>query len=327
MTKLKLSSRFHILIIVSALVIAIGVAIGLVGQFALNGYFNYGSEYASYKSVVVDYAYIDYGDEEAVKEICDKAFDQAGVSYYTSTYGATNGGGELTFKFSNSVSTEKITAAKNSIQATLTGGEASNLSGADFHEVTTKLGGGKALTYCAIALASVMALHFLYLVIRYKLTMAFAGILADVHNLAIYVSLLAITRIPVGSAACTFAVITVLLTIIGTCFLFDKLRKNLKKEEFAKLEVNEQVDTCTSASVCNVVTTSVFVAAAAAITLVLLAISALSLTVIITPVVLAVISAVSAVYGTLFFIPAVYSRFKLIGDNFKAKRKAAKKSN
>lgn len=326
MTKLKLSSKFHILIIVSAIIIAIGLAVGLACHFTANGFFNYGVEYSSYKSVVVEYAYIDYGNEDEVKKICDEAFDKAGVNYYTSTYGTTNGGGEFTFKFSDNVSTEKLNSAKDAIHGKLSGEQSSQLSGAYVHEAQTKLGGAQPLIYCAIAVASAMALHFLYFVIRYRLTMAFAAILADVHNLALFVALLAITRIPVGSAAIVFATLTVLLTMIGTCFVFDRMRKNVKKEAFAKLSVNEQVDTTAGESVVNVASASVAVTFAAAVILVLMSISALSATVIVSPVILAVIASISTVYGTLFFTPSVYSRFKLIGDNFKAKRKAAKKS-
>ena len=48
MTKLKLSSKMHVMIIVSAVIIAVGLAMGLIFQFVSNGYFNYGDR----KSVV-----------------------------------------------------------------------------------------------------------------------------------------------------------------------------------------------------------------------------------------------------------------------------------
>ena len=38
MTNLKLSSKMHVMIIVSVLIIAIGLAMGLVFQFVMNGY-------------------------------------------------------------------------------------------------------------------------------------------------------------------------------------------------------------------------------------------------------------------------------------------------
>ena len=68
MTKLKLSSKMHVMIIVSAVIIAVGLAMGLIFQFVSNGYFNYGADYTSYNSVVVNYAYID-GKEDSINDI------------------------------------------------------------------------------------------------------------------------------------------------------------------------------------------------------------------------------------------------------------------
>ena len=111
MSKLKLSSKMHVMVIVSAIIIAIGLAVGLVCQFIANGYFNYGTEYSSYNSVVVDYAYVDLSGlngEDGVKKICDEEFKNAGVGYYSSTRGEINGGGELTFKFNKSVNADNV---------------------------------------------------------------------------------------------------------------------------------------------------------------------------------------------------------------------------
>ena len=47
---------------------------------------------------------------------------------------------------------------------------------------------------------------------------------------------------PVGSSVAVFAVLTVLMTMIGCALFFDKMRKAVKDENFVKLEVNEQVD-------------------------------------------------------------------------------------
>ncbi len=318
MTNLKLSSKMHLFIIITSVLVAAGIAVGLVFNFVFGGYFNFGSEYASYNSVVVDYAYIDYGSEDAVREICDKAFDAAGVKYYSTENGETGEGGEFIFKFAKSVNTESIQKAVGVIHSEITKGDVNSLSHAYFHNVKTKMGGAPALKFGAIALASAIAFQFLYFVIRYRLTMAFAALLANVHNLAIYVSLLAITRVPFGSSAIAFGALTVLTTMIGCCLLFDRMRKNLKEESFAKRGVGEQVDICAGESILNVSVLSVFIAASALIMFVFLSISALSVAVVMTPVFLAVLSAVASIYGTAFFTPSVYARFKTIGDNYKA---------
>lgn len=329
MTKFKISSRMHVMIIVSALVIAIGLAVGLVCEFLFGGYFNYGAEYASYQSVEVNYAYVDansFGGEAGVKEICDTEFSNSGVSYYTCSVSETDDGWQYVFKFDVNASKDKLTSSVGAIQAKLGGAELSGLSGAYLHEVETQMGNSNPYVYGAVALAVAVAVQFIYFVIRYRLTMAFAALLADVYNFALFISLLAITRVPIGSQVVVFGILTVLMTMIGCAYLFEKVRKNLREESFAKLGTFEQVDTCVKESLANMAFTAVGVVAAAAVIFVLLSVSALSVTAVITPVVLAVLSAVAGLYGTAFFTPSVYSRFKKLGDEYKEKHKSAKKS-
>lgn len=329
MTKFKLSSKMHILIIISALIVAIGLAMGLVFQFVSDGYFNYGAEYKSYSSVVVNYAYVDlssFGDEDGIKQICDEEFESNGVSYYSATLGETSAGGEYTFKFGTNVSADTLQKAVDAISAKLDGDSLSGLSGAWLHKDETIKGNENTYIYAAIAIASAIAFQFIYFVIRYKLTMAFGALLADIHNLAIFISLTAITRVPVGSSVAVFAVLTVLLTMIGCGYFFDKMRKGLKDENFAKLDTFEQVDGTVLNSLSAICIPVIFTAVIAALVLVLLSVSALSVSLVITPVALALISAVSTVYGTAFFTPAVYARFKMIGDSYKASHSKAKKS-
>ncbi|MDE6001123.1 MAG: hypothetical protein K2G96_02235, partial [Clostridia bacterium] len=185
MNKLKLSSRMHIMIIVSSLVIAIGLAVGLICEFVAGGYFNYGNEYKSYQSVTVTYSYVDFKDNDSVKEICDSEFKSADISYYASAY--SDDSYYYEFRFSNGTKTEKIQSAVEAINAKIHDDTAySGLSAATYHKVNAKLGGGYSLKFGAIALAASVAFQFIYFVIRFRLTAAFAALLADVHNLGIF---------------------------------------------------------------------------------------------------------------------------------------------
>ena len=326
MTNLKISAKMHIMIIVSAVIIALGIAVGCVCHFVADGYFNYSGEYSSYKSVTVSYVILDKDD--GLLEFCDKQFDKAGVKYYNQSHTDTADGGEFTFKFSESTKTEKIQSAVNAINEQLKdeGSNKTTISASYHHTVKTLLGGGNVIVYGSIALAASIVFQFIYFAIRYKLTMALSALLADVHNLAIFVCLLSLCRIPVSSTVIVFATVTVLMTMIGCCFLFDRARKNIKDEQFAKLNGFEQVDTCVKESFVSICVASVCVAAAAAVLFVLMSISALSVVQIAIPVLLGLFSAVSCVYGTAFFTPAVYSRFKRIGEKFITERKKTKKA-
>ena len=329
-TNIKLSSKMHLFIIISSAVVAIGLMVGLICQFVANGYFNYGADWASYKSVTVSSSIMEFVDEGEVKEVCENAFKDAGVNYYSESWGEQSGdyvGNIVVYKFTKSTNQDNLKKAVEKIETDIKDKAEGNLSQsfASWHDVDGLLGSGKAIWRGAVALASVIVLHFIYFAVRYKLSMACAAALADVHNLAIFISLLSITRIPVGSSIVAFAVLTVLITAIGTCFLFDRMRKNNKNEDLKKLDAFELVDLSANESFKINLILPACLAVAAVVLFVLSSISALSVLSIISPILCAIICFISCAYGTLFFIPSVYSRFKVIGDGFKKKQARAPK--
>jgi len=324
-TDFKLSSKMHLFIIISCIIIAVGIVVGTICQCVANGYFNYGADWSSYKSVTVSYSVVEYNDEKDVKDICEKAFKDSGVVYYSESYGDLTGvivGGQYVFKFNKSVNDTNLNKAVEAINSEFAGGHAEGehvFSRAVANTVDGLLGSGKALWRGAVAIASVIAFHFIYFAIRYKLAMALGAVLADVHNLVIFASLLSATRIPVGSSVITFAVLTVLATVIGTCFLFDRVRKNTKDESCAKLTAFELVDKSASESFKINLFLPVALAATAAIMFILFSISAMSAISVMSSVFCALVCFVSCGYGLLLFTPSVFSRFKQIGDEYNKK--------
>ena len=319
----------HLFIIISTIVAVIGLAVGLICQFVADGYFNYGAEFKSYNTVEINYAFVEYSDKDDVIKICDSVFDKSDVSYFAVASGDTNSGGSIIFKFSKGTDGDKLVKAADGIQAAIDADVLSRLerdaqSNAYFHTLETELNGGKVLTFASIAIASAIVLQLLYFMIRYKITMALAAFLANIHNLVIYVSLLAITRVPVGISAVAFGGLTVLMTMIACGYIFDRYRRNLKKETFAKLDGDAQTDTCVNESFKSILYPAVGVATFAVVIFVMLSISAMSALTILTPALTAIFSVASAVYGTVFFTPSVYTRIKRIGDTVKARSKNKK---
>ncbi len=325
MTNLKISSRMHLFIIISAVVTAIGLAVGLICQFVAGGYFNYGAEFKSYNTVEVNYYYVDYNDKDDVIKLCDSVFDEAGVSYFTVTSGDTSDGGRIIFKFSDGIEESKLNETVDGIREALKDAKGDGVqTNAYAHTLVAGLNGGRVMTYVSIAIASALVLQLLYFMVRYKITMALGAFLANIHNLVIYVSLLAITRVPVGISAVAFGAMTVLVTMLACGYLFDRYRRNLKKEPFAKLDGDEQTDICVRESFVNILYPVVGVATVAVVIFVLLSISAMSALTVLTPAILAIICVASAMYGSVFFMPSVYTRMKRIGDTVKARSKNKK---
>lgn len=327
-TNFKLSSKMHLFIIVSCIIICAGLIVGVACQLFGGKYFNYGADWSSYTNVTVSYENVDFSNESEVKTICDDAFKQSGVNYYVSTHGDKDTGGITTFRFSTSTDETKLNNAIILIKAKIDE-KAADAGGITLSNVTSNkvqglLGGEKAVTMCAVAAASIIAFSFIYFAIRYKLSTAFGALLAYVHNFAIFVSLLALLRIPVGSSVFAFATLTVLMTAIGLGFLFDRVRKNMKSEETNKLPANELVELSASESFKINVFLPVFIALFAVLAFVFTAVSAMSVITVISPAVCAVVSVIACIYGNTMFTPAVYTRFKAIGENFKLKGKQGK---
>lgn len=332
-TKLNLSSKMHLFIIITSVIIAVGVAMGVIFHCVSDKYFNYGGDFATYKSVTVTYADIDFSgkddDPEKIMDgICEKAFASSGIKYYSKEYGDKNGGGNITYKFVDTTESGKLDGAIEKITAAIdeTQGGDTMFSNASWQTVRARYEGSKAFKRGAIALATIVVFHFLYFIIRYKLTMAFAAVLADAHNLALYLSLLAITRVPVNSAVMTFAVLTVVMTMIGTCFLFDRMRKNIKNEAYAKLSAAELTDLTANETFLTNAIMPACIAVVAVLVFVFMSISSLSPLAVMAPAFMALFGCMACVYGTGMFVPSIYSRFKKIGDDYKAKHTRKAKS-
>lgn len=327
--KLKLSSKMYILIAVSAIVIAIGMAVGVICHFLAGGFFNWGADLKSFKSVEVDYALVEFDDSEDVKDICDDVFDGLGLkTYYSADEGETNDGGVIVFRFSPSTGSDKLGRAAEAINAKLAEVAGGELSSAAFHNDETGLYGARAISRLCIAIVSAIALSFIYYAIRYGLSAAFASVILHLHNIGIFVSLLSVCRIPVGAYALAFALVLTVVTTVVASFALGAMRRRIKTDgEFAALDALAQTDESAASSLKFKLSFCALFAIVALLLFVMLSISALSATLAAGYAFCALAVFVSCAYGTAFFIPPVYGRIKRIGDDFKVKRARAKKQS
>ena len=330
MTKFKVCSKIHLFIIISSIFIAIGLAVGTICHFCANGFFNYGNEFQSYKSVTVTYALSEYKDAEAIKPVLETELDGLNaysVSYNGKTEREEGVYGEVEYKFTAKTDSAKLQAAVRNLNAKfaekLENGE-KPLSSADMHTVSVSEGGSKAITFASIAVASAAAFQFIYFVIRYKLRAAFSGLLANVHNLGVFVALAAITRIPVGIEMVAIGAAVVLLTIIASCVLFDRTRKNFANEKYAKEKRLEVVDT----SACEVRMVTFVALCALAVATVIFGVFAAIAQMwagALAPFALAIMGLVACGYGTIFFTPAVHGAIDGVCESVKKLSKSDKK--
>lgn len=319
MTKFKVCSKIHLFIMISCIFIAIGLAIGTICHFISNGFFNYGGEFSSYKCVTVTYYTSEYKDVDEIKPLCDKQFN--GLNPYEVSTSETVLGGEIVYKFSPATSTASLRTAADKLQAEI--GE-TKLSSASVYEAKVSEGGSRAITFASIALASAAVFQFIYFILRYKLRAAFSALLASVHNLGIFVALMAVTRIPLGAEAIAVGSAVVLLTMILTCVLFDRTRKNFNNEKYAKADRLEVVDTSAiEVRMATVIAISAL-AVAAVIFGVFAAISSLYIGSL-APYAVMLLGLIACCYGTVFFTPAVHGAIDSVCESVAQTMKENKK--
>jgi preprotein translocase subunit SecF len=176
MIKLSISTKRHLFIILSVVIIAIGMAVGTVCHFVSNGFFNYQSEFSSYKSVTVSYLAAEQTEDD-VKNICEQALSD--LHPVEVSYSDVSTGGEIVYKFSQDAETSALEKATEQINVKLS---ANGLSVASFHEATTFVGGSRVLIYTSIALASAAVFQCLYFLLRYKLRAALSALATSVTS-------------------------------------------------------------------------------------------------------------------------------------------------
>lgn len=325
MTKFKVCSKIHLFICISVLFIAIGMAVGTVCHFLADGFFNYGGEFASYKSVSVTYYYSEQNSATDIDKLCEEHL--GGLGSYGVSRSASDTCEEIVYKFSPEADNAKLQSAVDAINEKFDGLESS----ASLHEGIVNEGGAKNIVYAAIALASAAAFQFLYYIVRYKLRAAFSALLACVHNLGVYAALLAVTRIPVGTEAVAIGAAVVFITMIVCGLLFDRTRKNFKNEKYAKTDRVEVVDISACETRALTFTVICALAAAAVVLGAFAAISAMYAGAL-APCGVAVLGLAACMYGALFFTPAVHGAIDgvceraLASVKAKAPAKAEKKA-
>ena len=320
MNKIKVCPRIHLFIIISALFIAIGMAVGTICHFVSNGFFNFGGEFSSYNCVTVTYDSLRGAD--TIKPICEKALND--FDPYEVSVSEIKTGGEIVFKYKASTSVEKLQEAVDELNKSLKVAEGDELLGvASLHQGVVEEGGDRAVKLAAIAVASAAAAQFIYFIIRFKLRAAFSALLSNIHNLGIFVALAAITRMPVGTEFTAIAAAVVVVSMIFSCLLFDRTRKNFKSDKYEKTDRKEVIEISASETRVYTLVACSAIAVAAVIVAVFAAISSLSIAAA-APAMLAVFGAIACCYGCLFFTPAVHSAIDETCEEVKGLIKSSK---
>lgn len=326
MNNFKFASKLKIFAAISFVIIVLGMALGTVFHFIGNGFFNYGGEYSSCKTVNVNYVYSEFGKEEDIITLCETEFEKAGLKSYTSVSASSSTSNNITYKFSygtdDKALEEAVAAINESIASATKDFNDVTQSRASFQTERTLQGGEKAVSRAAIVLGVIIVIQALYALLRYKLSAMLTSCAIQLHNLGLFAALLALCRVPVTSAAATFAVMAAIVTSVILGLTLEALKRARKDSDNAKLLIDEICDLTSGKAFKTNLLFSAFLAIAAILVYVFTAISALSPVVILSASACALVAFVSSFYGSVFLAPAVYPLFfKMCGKTAKPSQK------
>lgn len=335
MNNFKFSSKLRVVAIISSAIIFVGMLLGTVFHFTLGGFFNYGGEYSSYKTVTVTYYWIEVnGGEDGnvldLNGVCEKAFADAGVSYYVKAQESTDSSmrSVTEYRFLPSTDADALQKASEAINAEIDSYASFTdipLSIATYSDEQAIIGGERVLSMAAVTLAVIVAIHFIYTAIRFGLSAMFTAFAADLHNLALYAAVLALCRVPITSSVLVFAVLAALATAVGTTLTFERLKRNFKDADNAKKSVGEIVDMSAAQTVKTNIALPAFFAICAALIFALMAISSLSPLSVLSGALCALVAFAVCGYGDVMFVPAIYPCLRKLSGKMAVKRPSAKK--
>lgn len=301
----KIIKLRHIALIITVVIIAIGMAVGTICHFVSNGFFNYGDEFASYKSVTVTTSVPEDVSGNAAKSIAQDALSSLGAYEVSFSQGTGHTPNTVIYKFYTSVSDESLSSAVGALEQAF-GEQGLEDATAVFNVNTSVPEGLHQLNFFAIAIASAVVFQAIYFAIRYKIGMALSSLGTQLAAVGVYASLLAITRCPVGLEAIAFAALTVVITMICNGVLFDKIKKSYKDEANAKVENLALITESAQATW----KTGAIICAAAVIAIVVFGIFAVIASpsaATLAPFAASIISVLAAAYASEVFAPATYS--------------------
>ncbi len=169
----------------------------------------------------------------------------------------------------------------------------------------------------AVGLCVAFVILFVYMAIRYRLGMGAVALLAAVHDAAVVLALVAILRIPSGVALAGVAAFVVFLSAALNLFVFGRMRKNFRSEEFK----NSPAEDTVSLSVREMKGTVLAVAVGIAVAVILLGVAGAVIGFDMTCLMIAALFGVLVtVYSSLILSPSLYALIRKKSDAIRAEK-------
>jgi preprotein translocase subunit SecF len=314
MTKTKFNPTNKLPAWLAIWIVVILAGLALLVVFAVQGtpIFKPADSMTDHKEFTV---YYDLGVEmnddskEQVEGICNDALGSIVMKYDVNV---ADEGGSITYWVTSDTSDETLVAAWNKIEQALQNDGELSYNQYSYEIVSAYMQPTYSYIWrAAIAGGVLIVIATLYILIRFSVPMGLATLIAGVGDVLVVLALTIIGRIPTTSVLAVMAVFAVLYSVLMSLISFSSMRKTLKSEECAELDIRESMILATNGTVKNVLilTVSVIVIGAALAVFGGEAVRAAAFGII--------LSAVASAYSTLCVKPALVTAFKLQGKKMK----------
>lgn len=324
--KIRTIKLLPVWLAVSAVVLIAGIIL-----MAVLG-FNYSAENPERKTFEVRYDVVTQiaEQEEALQNICETAFDNAGIHYLDcDTYEETDAdtlykteSRRLVYTFSSSVSSETLESVKTAVESEIENMISANgeMTNAEIFVSTHTVSASEGLYFevCwrgALAVFVAVFVGLIYTAIRFGIGSALTGLTVSVHDGAVTLALFALLRIPTYYAMpFTFAAIASLVSLVLWLVQCMKLKENMKQPGFSAYAAEEAVEESCKTSLRYVLSLA---GGLGAVLVVCGLIATAGSRLFFLP---ALIPVAVAVYSSLLFGPALHVYVKAAFDRLKLKR-------
>ncbi len=309
-TNFKVTNKLPVWLAIPAVIIIAGLV-----MFFLLG-FNPSASIAENKSLLVTHdAYVNASEDlgKELQSVCASEIEKAGLTVLECKSAETTAGGQIEYVFSSEVGNDKLDEVWTNIETALAANV--NLKAGNYDYSVHVNVSQQVYTYiwrAAISAGVALVLAFVYVAVRYRLSMGLATFIAGVLDLAVTLALTVILRIPVTTALATAAILAVTYSILTSLVSFNKMRSLLKSEEYATMSASDAVEAANAQAVKRVVILSV-------VTVVFYALFAIfggaAFRAVAIP---AILGVVASAFSGIFVKPSLVAAFKNAGEKMKA---------
>lgn len=238
----KTVKQWKLWTIIASAIIVVGIVIAAIFGF------NTTADMKSAKVVSVDYFSVYVESSDKITDACESAFSEKGVTPIKKVVASDMTDSEVIYYFD--VNTD-LTAAVAAVKEAVADATNSDLVKVNVFTEEVAKGSGVAEGYvwrAAVAAAVFAVLAFVYVSLRYKLSMGITMVAAMVAAGGLTVALVGGMRIPVTPSFAYAALFAVLLTTVLVLLTFNRLRdaakdKDKQKDMTAEEKVLAAVDT------------------------------------------------------------------------------------